>query len=738
MKTSNAPRLALALILTLCCLVTACRSPSDRPDANHEAALGARLLSVDHSVRYEAVRAVAGLGWDGRDLMKIALGDRADVVSRAAQEWFVSHGEQAVWFLADALVSIPQDTGLYASLVGGEEQPRGKSLAGTLWQTLVRGVAPERALSVMEELAGHDSPRVRAVVLFSAGSIRDSRFLGVLESLSHDNAPLVKKQYREALIRLISPEWYSTPELDEGMLGEVLSLLEPELTAILESQEQAASFRSIGRGRTLGDALAHAPLPHHRERLVGMLEARVPRLSPAGAARAGLIIERQAWHVPQRESYINVLWASSRVRDEVMLGESYRRMMEGLTRAGDQEDASRYWAVLAHLPHFLYDEVFETMFLDLENIDNAVAPELASRFLERASAEVREDLKRKALHVLRDYFAGVDSALTSEAIHTVHSLMGLERLQPFGNEVGLFLRGEVTARLGRFASEAHGLSVSARCRVVDLLARDEDQRYWEVFQRVWDDHRYDEDIRLCLAFLRSHGDPRTTEYLAELVLEGSDRPHTDAKVTAATWLVSWFDEPRVGDPAKEELFGQLLDVAQDPEEHPRTRAAIATMLEAQGLNEEQRVRAVEVFLPLTQPPHDWNLRSKTCLSLGRAGIHASYLTCGSLLFAAGSPRWVLPNVLEGLLGLEGRRSGAVSEPGAGDCLLVVALEAALALFPDPPVETLPIQVNNYFQWGVMYETYPPLEIRQLLRARTEVDLGYDVPAWRGLLGCGPR
>jgi len=265
--------------------------------------LEANLHSKDWQTRLDALKSVKALGWQARNLVIQALSDRSDVISRSAQAWFVDHGEQALDYLIHKLLSVEEDIGLYASIAGGKDRNRGKSIAGSIWMTLVRGLPRDRCYDVMKSLVHHKSPKVRAIVLYTAASLRSSKFLEFFDILTNDTDPLVREKFKFALVRLLILDWYSTPELDEPSVSHCLSLLEPELIAIMDGEARA----DIGI-LTLGEVLGRDVLPFHRERFISLLENIIPQLSEGGAARAGMAIERQCWIIKDRDKYPNSAW----------------------------------------------------------------------------------------------------------------------------------------------------------------------------------------------------------------------------------------------------------------------------------------------------------------------------------------------------------------------------------------------------------------------------------------------
>src|SRR4030042_6109353 len=237
------------------------------------AGLEVPLRSPDWQERREALAAATALGGKGRDLVLRSLQDKSDIISARAQSWFVGQGEQALGYLLTKIGRNDQDTGVFAGIAGGQERSRGKSLAGTIWLCLVNGLPRDRCHEILAKLVRHRSPRVRAIVLHTAASLRSSAFLEFLEMLSLDEDPLVKEKLRAALVRLLILDWYSTPELDESAVRKCLGLLEPELRGILGGNVPANFFSRFSKVETAGAALGRDVLPFHRDRLLSPLKS---------------------------------------------------------------------------------------------------------------------------------------------------------------------------------------------------------------------------------------------------------------------------------------------------------------------------------------------------------------------------------------------------------------------------------------------------------------------------------
>jgi hypothetical protein len=188
MKARSIRALAFILI-ALFFVFTACHKDSNSGSTEtsivrYKQKLKGDLVSTDWQTRFDAFKSVKSLGWGGRDLMLIALKDKSEIISKGAQSWFVDHGEDSIEFLVPTLQAIDSDIGLYACIAGGKERNIGKSIAGTIWLTLVSGIPRLRCYEVMQDLSKHPSPRIRAVVVFTAGSLRDDKYLEFFDILA--------------------------------------------------------------------------------------------------------------------------------------------------------------------------------------------------------------------------------------------------------------------------------------------------------------------------------------------------------------------------------------------------------------------------------------------------------------------------------------------------------------------------------------------------------------------------
>jgi hypothetical protein len=680
-----------------------------------------------------ALEEAMSLGWDGgRSVVLGALDDRSDVVSTTAQEWFVAQGSPAIAFLSSALAKAEMDRGLYATLSGGLEAPRGKSISLALWQTLTRGVPREHTLEIGAELLRHPSPRVRTVALFSLSTLRDERALPIMTSVSADTDPLVRQRYRDVLIRYLGPEWYSTPEPSRALVRWALDELTPHLRDILENPLPAPAFSSVGRGRSEAEALGHQPLLHERDAFIEALLRLVPELSPWGAARAGRIVERQAWIIRDRLNHPNALWATDRIRDQELLTHVLARVKDRIGPDGDSAGVTAWMAFLGSLPGPGALDLVEQRIGEAGAGPSPLPYPLGVRLLAETERPVSVALVDLGLRSVRvQLFSPFGDAEAGDRIRQVRELQAILGSAPDNDVVSRVVVEWIRENFEGIAGGSALRTAEATCDWVLILTRAGDTRHQDTFRAAWEQHRHDEEFRTCLLALRATNSPDLTGWLLSLVTEGSEAPHSDAKVTAAYWLVSGVGSLDRSDPERDRAVEALIAVAEDLDEHPRTRAALATLLEVEDLRPDHQERLVQTYLGYTQPPHEWNVRSKSCQSLGQAKVPAARAVCGTLLFQEEAPRWVLPNALNGLLSLE-------PDPLSATCRLIDALDSSVRLYPDPHPEARPLAVNNYYGWGVMYGTHPPAEILGMLRTRTGSDLGYDLRAWQEAQGCGAQ
>lgn len=170
-----------------------------------------------------------------------------------------------------------------------------------------------------------------------------------------------------------------------------------------------------------------------------------------------------------------------------------------------------------------------------------------------------------------------------------------------------------------------------------------------------------------------------------------------------------------------EIFEKFLMNIQNPEMHPRTRASYSEFLVYPHLTKEQKERLVKIYLKLSLPPNDYNIRSKTCWSMGKIGERRIVPMIYKMLMADGSPSWVYHNGLTGLALLDADkidRTGMFPMPKGKQAArkVIEFFETLIVLYPEPKKETEIYHVNNYYNWGIIYRFYPAFGDRKGIRA----------------------
>lgn len=712
--------------------------PNDYQGGEYLKTLQTELHSLDWSVRHEAVEAAKTLGWPARGYMRKALADRSDVINRTAQAWFVDHGEQALGYLLEELLAEEKDIGLYASIAGGEERNRGKSLAGTIWLVLVRGLPRERSREIMTSLVRHPSSKVRAIVLHTAVSLRNERFLVFLDTLSEDVDPLVREKYLTSLVRLLVLGWYSTPELDEPTISVGLNLLEPELLAVMDTDIQAGFFALGSPTLTLGEVLGRYVLPFHRKRFMSLLEKAIPVLSEAGAMRAGAALERQCWNLIDRHKYPNSAWIETngdRVREEDLLKDVFDRLIHRLETQTNVNVQRNFMAALSQFPHDLYDDRLAKLFFPTDLTRHESSSSMAVRFFLKSLEENDADLRDKALAVLNKHLSGPDDAKCFAAYQA-----GRYGLQSAGEREAAPLKSVLKSRADRLFAFRESVELKQFPTILDVLIRLDDERYVQVFQEAWE-HRHSDDpdiggiLSSCVSILAREKKKRFLPYLIEHLNAGSDIIHTGLKVTCIYRILNPFYEQLLMDSSSDIPLEQMIEhwmaSVQDPEEHPRVRASFTGLLPSRILTETQRNRLTEIYLDLIREPHDWNIRSKACWNLGKLGERRIIPVLYEIVLSNDAPTWVYLNVLSAVYLLESRLHED-KDVGVRKAALkaVELLETLLTVNPEPDPGVKIIQANNYYSWSVQYHVHPPLMVLLSLREYTGQDFGYDIKAWK--------
>jgi len=755
----NRLKLKAAILISTFLLLVACYEKTDAPlknprlaSAEYMKSLQGKLHSQDWPIRYDALLALTSLSWQSRDLIQQALKDKSDVISKTAQAWFIQQGEQALDYLIQNLEQAGEDEGLYASIAGGVERNHMKSIAGTLWLTLVRGIQRDRCHEIMQTLVRHPSPRVRAVVLFTAASLRSEKYLDFLEILSKDNNSLLREKLRESLVHLLILDSYSTPELDEATMARCLALLKPELPAILNGETPA---RYVDADVTLGELLGREVLPCLRDRFIGLLEEVLPELSEKGAQRAGTIMEGQCWLEEDKDKYINSAWVTGKKRDKERLKTVFQHFIEKLSEKKEEKIKQNVLASLSRFPFEVYNEKFASVFFDSDFEDHLSASHVAIRFLLKSILENNLRLQEKALSLFEKKLALPDDRQFLEAAFA--GLHGLTNLDGLGNSIEnrenvsslksmmmnirARLKDSLEAQVPRLFSLHQQLDLKKLCQLLDLCLRLEDKRSLQIFDRIWSQRRSEApgaafSIAQAVRLLAERKDKTIIPQLVEYVSQGSNMPNIGLKDLCIYIIRSHYFE-FTKEFLTDEIFNKWLADIKDPEEHPRVRAAFATLLINPHLRPEQKKAVTDIFLGLTRPPHDWNLRSKSCWFLGLAGERRVLPMLYELALSRDAPYWVYNNIATGLYYLEARKANpAAIDVKAGARALVDLLETLLFIYEKPESDLKVIHVNNYFAWGVQYWAYPPFFVWERLKAYTEKDFGYDIARWKTWLKDG--
>jgi HEAT repeat protein len=745
MKTGISGLLFYGLIISVLTLSGCSKNNEDLQNDFHDKeyidTLHTELNSPDWSVRNEAVKAAKAMGWRARDMMLAALGDRSELINRTAQAWFIDHGEQALDYLLEKLLAAEEDSGMYASIVGGEERNRCKSIAGSIWLILVRGLPRERCYDIMQTLVRHPSAKVRAIVLHTAASLRNERFLAFFDTLSKDGDPLIREKYLTSLVRLLVLGWYSTPELDEPAVSRGLSLLEPVLPAIMNGDIQADFFALGSATLTLGDVLGRHVLPFQRKRFISLLETAIPRLNEKGAMRAGVAIERQCWNLIDRDKYPNSAWVETygkRVRERDLLQEAFDRLIHRLETQTEADARKNYMAALSQFPYELFNDRLAKLFFHEELTQYESSSSMAVRFLLKSLEENDMDLRERALAVLEKHVSGRDDAKCLAAFKA-----GRYGLLSAGDLNIDSLKSLLKSHSDRLFAFRDSLELKHFPMLLDLLIRLGDGRCFQVFEEAWEHRSDDLDSGLilseCAGILAREREKRLLPYLIEHLNAGPDIIHTGLKVTCIYRILSPFYEQLLLDSA----FGIRLDavierwqaVIQDPEEHPRVRASFAELLRSRVLTEAQRNQLKEVYLKLIREPQDWNIRSKACWNMAKVGERRIIPVLYNMMLSNDAPTWVYLNCLSAVYLLESRlyEDKDIGKKKAA-LKAVELLETLIALNPKPDPAAKIIQVNNYYSWSVQYHVSPPLMVLLSLRQYTGQDFGYDIDAWKKWCG----
>lgn len=737
--------------LTVALLVPPPCAGSDEPPVQgidspeYRAKLEADLSSRTWQLRHEALTAAESLGWNGRDLVARTLQDRSDVVRRSAEAWFIGHGERAIDYLAQEIRKLENDSGRDPSGLAVAQHHRSKSLAGTLWLVLAKGIPRERCFEVMKTLVRNPSPTVRGTVLFTAASLRTERFLHFFEVLANDTNPLVRKKYRESLVHLLVLAWFSTPELDEPSVARALALLEPELVSILEENTPALFVP----GPVLGELLGRDPLPFHKDRFISLLENAIPKLSDVGAARAGKAIEQQCWAVKVEGKYTSALWARDKkelMRDEKCVNDAYRRLFGHLEQAANEQLANKYMAALSSFPLELYDARLTVRFFSAKPTGSSASSRAAVQFYAKSLATGDSDLQETALRAFeKNLTQPVEEGAVAAAI------VGLDGLQSTDPQKNERLRRLLESQTDRFFSLRKTANLKTLCFFTEFFLHLDDARYFDLFEQVWS-HRYSEDpddeahlsriVRVLANDKKTRPgtdgklvgrNNRVVPHLLGYAVEVPKTTHSGLKAICIYNLLGALGE-YTHEFLTDQIFERVMERVRDPDEHPRARAAFAELLAKPSLSMAQQATLREVYIELSRPPYHFNLRAKACWNLGKAREPRVVPAIYALMLEEEAPMWKVSNGLYGLFNLEAKPSEKdLRKVKAGARSAVEFLEFLLVLYEKPEAEVKITHLGDDVYPGeiaVVYRMHPPALALQSLRDLTGQDFGYDIDAWK--------
>lgn len=700
------PALAAALLVAV-----SCSAPPSGPDLT---AYEAALASTDWSSRHRALTALEAYGAEANGLLIRALGDPSDVISSTAQAWLVRQGRTVVGTLAETLAEVDQDRGLFARIAGGVERHRGKSAASTLWLTLVRGVERERCLAELESLLDHASPRVRSVAVFSAVTLRSATFLPILERATEDDDPLVRQTLRRGLVRLLQRGSYSTPHIDAETEERALDLLEPMLVEAAE--DPALGFTDSAA--TFGEMLGEDPLEHHRERFVALLIGTLGTtgLSPTAQDNLGLALAQQS--TPEEVApLIETLFAT--------LPEAPQPTLPPALVAASHLSATAWPA--KSLPTIV-------AWLEAAATPSSASARLVTQLYARTAFEASQGDGVGTATSLRDRTLAVirlrldEDASRTELALQASALLGRQPGQSHPAVAGL--REALLEQVDRLVTSTSETTIDAACGTARLLWLLADERHRDLFQAAWE-HRHNLDplveaqLNGCLGFFGwAVRDPSLVDLLLPYLEEARDQPHSRVRETAAGILAGGLQahhEAFVDDA----VIASWMSLLADPDLHPRLRARLTMLLGAPSLTPQQDEALRRLLLTFTAPEHDTNLRDKTISRFLYVGDTRVVPAAYTLLTERDQVHWASSNVIGDFPGAQWRIETEE---------LVEILDGMVARYGPPDDAYVAIvPSNNYFNWAVQYQIYPPRRVADELKKRTGQDLGYDAGAWRAWL-----
>jgi len=731
--------------------LTACRGLQEGPRLEREIMNGfeerigrisERLASKDPIERYRAVGTLRAFGALANEAVLPALADRAEIVSKAAQTHFIEQGEKAVPYLVKKIVETKEDTGLYARIAQGRERDRGKSLAGTLWLALVRGTERDRALELTKEMIRHDSPKVRAVAVFTAISTRDPRFVALLEDVADDDDPTVKTRARESLVQLFFGSSSARPGMDMEAKKKAFPQLERELLFILN--ENAPGFVEVKE--TLPELLAIRKLKQYREELVALVMKALEdeRISLDGAVNCGKIIAAQM--------------------EKEELGAVFEEWTGQLFRDGPSSAPGRKLAALAWFPVDVFDAKLVDPVLELakrprkeDRPDPRGLPGLVLKTFEKSVLEADSAALASVIAFLPDWMSRARDELlleiafackdTLQRIEKKREASEKEKDQDEAKRLETAIETLKEAVRGQ-ADRLFALSGSAPPRellgIEEFFLAIEDARYVDVFKTAWE-HRFDEDVEIAwilgeaLRPLARRKEKAVLPLILEYAEAGPGVRHTHLKDACIYSLTLGRYSAILDEFMTEERFEHWMKILRDLEEHPRFRAGFFPLLELEGLGKERKEILSGIALGYALPPHDSNLRSKAALHALLAGDRGALGPVYSLAMDRDHPWWVFHNAFSGIAAFHGARE----ELKEGE-EFKVPVDAARALMDIMAgglkcMESYPrariVHVNNYYNWGIQYKIFPPEMCARVLKETTKVeeDFGTDLAKWRDWL-----
>ncbi|MHC5037506.1 MAG: hypothetical protein ACYTHM_09350 [Planctomycetota bacterium] len=704
--------------------------------------LAARLKSTDPMERYRATGWLRTFAGAANETVLPALADKAEIVSKAAQAHFIAQGETVVPYLVEKLIEVGEDTGLYARIAGGKEREHGKSLAGTLWLTLVRGVERDAALVRVADLLRHESPRVRAVALFTAVSTRDPRFSALLQGIAADEHTLVKARLRESLVQLFFGSSSSTPGMDKEAKEKALPLLRRELAPILN--DNAPGFIEIKE--TLPELLGVRPLKQCREEIASMVREALEgdRLTPDGAINAGKILAVQLKEEPLKAAFD--AWAKE------------------VFQAPPGASNARKLAALSCFPVEVFDAALTDAVTELAGKSPPEGspprrglPAFALKTFEKALLD--EDLAsaRRVIDILPAWLSRAeDESFLEIAFACKDALQSIERkrqqviaagkgegLKPF-EAVCEKLKESVRGAADRLFALSKSLPARQLLDAELFFLAIDDGRAVDIFKAAWE-HRFDEDVEIawilgdCLRPLARRKEKGILPLLLEYAESGSGVKHTHLKDACIYSLTLGRYSAILDTYLTDERFERWMVILKDLEEHPRFRAGFFPLLEVEALGKDRKKSLSDIAIGYTSPPHDSNLRSKAALHALLSGDRRGIGPIHRLAEERDHPWWVFHNAYSGIAALHGargkRKEGeSFAVPVKAARILLDMMEGGLKSMESFPKAQI-VHVNNYYNWGIQYMIFPPEMCARVLKeiTKAEGDFGTDVAKWRAWL-----